>query len=74
MQRYRSTQINSELFWKFPKFLSEHKKYADLSNDDRVAYMRIKDRYRYSLSNEWVDEQGDVYVDFTIEALRELLH
>ena len=74
MQRYSSTQINSELFWKFPKFLSENKKYADLSNDDRVAYMLIKDRYRLSLSNNWVDEKGDVYVYFTIEELRELLH
>lgn len=74
MQRYSSTQINSEIFWKFPKFLSENKKYADLSNDDRVAYMLIKDRYRYSLSNDWVDEKGDVYVYFTIEELRELLH
>ena len=74
MQRYNSTQINSELFWKFPKFLSENKKYADLSNDDRVAYMLIKDRYRYSLSNNWIDEKGDVYVYFTIEELRELLH
>jgi hypothetical protein len=74
MQRYSSTQINSELFWKFPKFLSENKKYADLSNDDRVAYMLIKDRYRYSLSNNWIDDKGDVYVYFTIEELRELLH
>ena len=74
MQRYNATQINAELFWKFPKFLSENKKYADLSNDDRVAYMLIKDRYRYSLSNNWIDEKGDVYVYFTIEELRELLH
>ena len=74
MQRYSSTHINSELFWKFPKFLSENKKYADLSNDDRVAYMLIKDRYRYSLSNNWVDEKGDVYVYFTIDDLKELLH
>ena len=74
MQRYSSTQINSELFWKFPKFLSENKNYADLSNDDRVAYMLIKDRYRYSLSNNWIDDKGDVYVYFTIEELRELLH
>ena len=73
-KRYSATQINAELFWKFPKFLSENKKYADLSNDDRVAYMLIKDRYRYSLSNNWIDEKGDVYVYFTIEELRELLH
>ena len=74
MQRYSSTQINSEIFWKFPKFLSENKKYADLSNDDRVAYMLIKDRYRLSLSNNWVDEKGDVYVYYTIEELKEQLH
>lgn len=73
-KRFSSTQINSELFWKFPKFLSENKKYAELSNDDRVAYMLIKDRYRYSLSNNWIDEKNDVYVYFTIEDLRQLLH
>ena len=74
MQRYNATQINAELFWKFPKFLSENKKYADLSNDDRVAYMLIKDRYRYSLSNHWVDEKNNVFVYFTIEDLKALLH
>lgn len=73
-KRYSATQINAELFWKFPKFLLENKKYEKLSNDARVAYMLIKDRYRYSLSNQWIDANGDVYVIFTIEQLRELLH
>ena len=73
-KRYSATQINAELFWKFPKFLIENKKYEKLSNDARVAYMLIKDRYRYSLSNQWIDADGNVYVIFTIEQLRELLH
>lgn len=73
-KRFSTTQINSELFWKFPKFLSENKKYADLTNDDRVAYMLIKDRYRYSLSNNWIDKDKNVFVYFTIEDLRQLLH
>ena len=73
-KRYSATQINAELFWKFPKFLSENKKYAGLSNDDRVAYMLIKDRYRYSLSNHWIDEKNNVFVYFTIEDLKALLH
>ena len=42
-KRYSATQINAELFWKFPKFLLENKKYETLSNDARVAYMLIKD-------------------------------
>lgn len=73
-KRYSATQINAELFWKFPKFLLENKKYEKLSNDARVAYMLIKDRYRYLLSNQWIDADGNVYVIFTIEQLRELLH
>ena len=56
------------------QFLSENKKYANLTNDDRVAYMLIKDRYRYSLSNNWIDKDKNVYVYFTIEELRQLLH
>ncbi|WP_254261703.1 replication initiator protein A [Lactobacillus helveticus] len=73
-KRFNATQINAELFWKFPKFLSENKKYANLTKDDRVAYMLIKDRYRYSLSNNWIDKDKNVYVYFTIEELRQLLH
>ena len=73
-RRYSATQINAELFWKFPKFLLENKKYEKLSNDARVAYMLIKDRYRYSLSNQWIDANNNAYVIFTIEQLRELLH
>lgn len=73
-KRYSATQINAELFWKFPKFLLENKKYEKVSNDARVAYMLIKDRYRYLLSNQWIDADGNVYVIFTIEQLRELLH
>lgn len=73
-KRYSAMQINAELFWKFPKFLLENKKYEKLSNDARVAYMLIKDRYRYSLSNQWIDANGNVYVIFTIDQLRELLH
>lgn len=64
----------SNILFKFPKFLSENKKYANLTNDDRVAYMLIKDRYRYSLSNNWIDKDKNVYVYFTIEELRQLLH
>ena len=74
MQRFSATQINSELFWKFPKFLSENKTSADLTNDDRVAYMLIKDRDRYSLSHNRIDKDKNVFVYFTIEELRQLLH
>lgn len=72
--RISATQVNAELFWKFPKFLLENDKYDDLSNDARVAYMLIKDRYKYSLSNQWVDDKGDVYIYFTIEQLTKFLH
>ena len=73
-KRYNATQINAELFWKFPKFLLDNKKYEDLTNDARIAYMLIKDRYKYSLSNNWIDEKDDVYVYFTIEQLKDYLH
>ena len=74
MRRYSATQINAELFWKFPKFLSINKKYVGLTNDDRMAYMLIKDRYRYSLSNNWIDKDKNVYVYFTIDDLKELAY
>lgn len=71
---FSATQIQSELFWKFPKFLLENPKYRDLSNDDRVAYMLIRDRLKYSLSQNWVDENGFVYLIYTRDELKDELH
>lgn len=71
---YNADQLGAEVFAKFPLFLLHNKKYAKLTNDDRVAYMVIKDRMKLSLSNNWFDDQRRVYVIYTRDQLKEDIH
>ncbi|WP_137665500.1 replication initiator protein A [Enterococcus hulanensis] len=62
------------LFYQLPKVLFESKKYIKMSNDSKIAYAMLKDRCEYSLQNNWVDKNGNIYFIFTTEELMELLH
>ncbi len=48
-------------------------KYKHLSSDTKLAYMVLKDRLEYSLRNNWVDENDNVYFVFTNEELKNYL-
>ncbi|MFW0731047.1 replication initiator protein A [Enterococcus raffinosus] len=62
------------LFYQLPKVLFESEKYIDMSNDSKIAYAMLKDRCEYSLQNNWVDQDGNIYFIFTTEELMDLLH
>lgn len=61
------------LFYQLPKVLFESQKYMGMSNDSKIAYAMLKDRCEYSLQNNWVDENQNVYFIFTTEELMQLL-
>ncbi|HAQ1523109.1 TPA: replication protein RepA, partial [Enterococcus faecium] len=48
-------------------------KYMDLSNDAKIAYMLLKDRFDYSVKNNWVDSDDNIFFIFTVEELMKLL-
>ncbi|MDT2640827.1 replication initiator protein A [Enterococcus dongliensis] len=62
------------LFYQLPKILFESKKYFKMTNDSKIAYAMLKDRCEYSLQNNWVDKDGNIYFIFTTEELMQLLH
>lgn len=62
------------LFYQLPKVLFESEKYIDMSNDSKIAYAMLKDRCEYSLQNNWVDNDGNIYFIFTTDELMDLLH
>jgi len=57
-----------------PKVFFTNKQYFDLSNDAKIAYMLLKDRFDYSVKNNWVDEDDNIYFIFTVKELMKLLH
>ncbi|WP_275344261.1 replication initiator protein A, partial [Enterococcus faecium] len=59
--------------YQMPKVFFTNEKYMDLSNDAKIAYMLLKDRFDYSVKNNWVDSDDNIFFIFTVEELMKLL-
>lgn len=71
---YNVNSTYNECYYQFPKVLLSSSKYREnLSNDAMLAYMLFKERFGYSVQNNWVDEDGDIYFIFTNDELKEKL-
>ncbi len=70
--RYTVENIVNNRFYQMPKFLLEGE-FKELSNDARVLYSLLKDRHELSLSNNWINQNNEVYLIFTREEMSKLL-
>ncbi|MDT6361905.1 replication initiator protein A [Enterococcus faecium] len=70
---YKSKEIYREKYYQMPKVFFTDEKYMDLSNDAKIAYMLLKDRFDYSVKNNWVDSDDNIFFIFTVEELMKLL-
>ncbi|WP_010579576.1 replication initiator protein A [Liquorilactobacillus vini] len=70
---YKAQEIYGENFLQLPKVLFTNSKYISLSNDAKVAYALLKDRFNYSIKNNWIDEEDNIYFIFTNNELMKLL-
>ncbi|MCT3561012.1 plasmid replication initiation protein [Lentilactobacillus buchneri] len=73
-RRYNTHEVYGETFLKLPKVFFSSNKYQSMSNDAKIAYTLLKDRFNYSVKNDWVDKNGDIYFIFTNEELMNLLN
>ncbi|AJA81483.1 replication initiator protein A [Levilactobacillus brevis] len=71
---YEANSVYGALFFQFPKVLMYGEQYKHLSSDAKLAYMVLKDRLEYSLRNNWVDEDGNIYFVYTNAELMELFN
>lgn len=58
---YKAKEIYGETFYQLPKVLFTNPLYKGISNDAKVAYALLKDRFNYSIRNNWVDENDNIY-------------
>ncbi|APJ05312.1 TPA: replication initiator protein A [Enterococcus faecium] len=70
---YKSKEIYREKYYQMPKVFFTNEKYMDLSNDAKIAYMLLKDRFDYSVKNNWLDSDDNIFFIFTVEELMKLL-
>lgn len=63
----------SEGYFKLPKLLFESPRYEDMRLDSKVSYSILKDRLSLSLRNNWVDEEGRIYLVYSNTSLMKIL-
>ncbi|MGT9066079.1 replication initiator protein A [Enterococcus faecalis] len=64
----------SELFWKFPQFLLKNEKYKSMKDSSKITYMLFKDKISLALTNNWIDEDGMIYLIFQQKDIMEMLN
>ncbi|MGG5305337.1 hypothetical protein IGK16_003008 [Enterococcus pernyi] len=62
---------NVRVYYKLKEIYRE--KYFKLTNDSKIAYMLLKNRFDYSVKNNWVDEEDNIYFIFTVSELMRFL-
>ena len=67
------SEADSYTFYRVPKILFTEKIFEHLSTDAKLLYGILLDRMQLSMKNGWLDEEGKVYIYYTIESIMEAL-
>ena len=60
-------------FYRTPKVLCTDKRFQGLSSDAKLLYGILLDRIQLSQKNNWIDDEGHVFVYMTIESIEQAL-
>ena len=72
MQRITQNSVETSQFYQMPKWLFGEE-FSELGNDERVAYMLLKERHSLSLKNNWINEENEVFFIYSREELARIL-
>ena len=64
----------SERFYALPKILFESDLYKEMRLDAKVFYAVLKDRLSLSFKNNWIDEDGNIYLVYSNSNLMKILN
>ena len=71
---YKATETYKEKYFQLPKIFFTSDLYKNMSNDAKIAYTLLKERFDYSIQNNWIDEDGNIFFIFTVSELMTLLN
>lgn len=66
-------EADAYTFYRVPKILFQDRAFAGLSTDAKLLYGLFLDRMQLSMRNGWVDEEGKVFIYFTVEHIMQAL-
>lgn len=71
-KRYTLENIENNLYYTIPKFLFSEE-FEELSNDARILYALLKDKHELSIKNKCVNENNEVYLEYTRRDMENML-
>ncbi len=71
---YYGYEAEQYSYYRIPKLLMTDERFQDLSVESKLLYGMMLDRMSLSVKNEWMDDDGKVYIYFPVEEVMEKLH
>ena len=71
-RRYTLDDIHSDACYQIPKFLFQGE-FKGLNSDAKVLYSLLCNHHELNTINEWVNENGDIYLIFSRESMCDML-
>ncbi|HAP8156675.1 replication initiator protein A [Enterococcus faecium] len=70
---FQEREADQFTFFRIPKMLFSEDEFSSLSSEAKILYGLMLDRVSLSRSNNWRDDQGNVYIIFTIDDMVKIL-
>lgn len=71
---FYAEQAESYSFYRIPKLLFTEEVFSELSSEAKILYGLIMDRISLSRENGWIDQDGHVYVYYTVSNVEKALN
>jgi len=71
---FYGNEADQFMFYRLPKALFTNNRYKMLSGDAKILYGLMLDRMGLSTKNGWLDDDGKVFIYFTLEDVQEYLN
>lgn len=70
---YYGKEADTFSFYRVPKILFSEDYFKGLSVEAKVLYGLMLDRMSLSIKNQWIDDEGKVYINFSVENIQEYM-
>ena len=67
-------EVKNNAFYQFPQWLLKEEPYKNIGDKAKMMYMLLFDRRTLSIKNKWYDDDGQIYMYFTIEQFMQELN
>lgn len=71
---YKINECFENVFYQIPKELFINPYYKNLNLDSKLLYALLLDRLSVSMKNEWIDEDGNIFLIFSRKEAQEKLN